>query len=94
MDLGYVSHEGLRIWAAKEASEVMQVLLTWQSGELYFEEGQQPPTDRLLVALAPTSLLPSTATPAAPTVASAAAPASTPTPTSPRAPARGFIYSP
>ena len=79
MDLGYVSHEGLRIWATKEASEVIQVLLKWQGGEIYFEEGQQPPTDRLLVALSPTSLLPSTATPTAPTVASAAVPASVPT---------------
>src|SRR6266852_5570974 len=62
MDLGYVSHERLRVWATKEASEVIHVLLTWQSGELYFEERQPPPTDRLLVALSPTSLLPSTAT--------------------------------
>ncbi len=66
MDLGYVSHERLRAWATKEASEVIHVLLTWQSGELHFEERQPPPTDRLLVALTPTSLLPSTATQASP----------------------------
>lgn len=65
MDLGYVSHERLRAWATKEACEVIQVLLTWQSGEISFEE-RQPPTDRLLVALSPTSLLPSTATPELP----------------------------
>jgi hypothetical protein len=64
MDLGYVSHEGLRAWATKEAGEVIQVLLTWQSGEVHFEDGLPPPPDRLLVALSATSLLPST--PAAP----------------------------
>ena len=66
MDLGYVSHERLRAWATKEACEVIQVLLTWQSGEISFEERQPPPDDRLLVALSPTSLLPSTATPQSP----------------------------
>src|SRR5258708_23155441 len=58
MDLGHVRHEGLRAWASKEASEVIQALLTWQSGELYFEDGIQPPTDRLLVALSLATLLP------------------------------------
>ncbi len=58
MDLGHVRHEGLRAWASKEASEVIQALLTWQSGELYFEDGIQPATDRLLVALSPATLLP------------------------------------
>jgi len=61
MDLGYVSHESLRAWAAKEASEVIQFLLTLQSGELYFEDGMQPPTDRLLVALSLATLLPGVA---------------------------------
>jgi len=58
MDLGHVSHEGLRAWATKQASEVIQVLLTWPTGEIYFEDGQQPTTDRLLIALSITSLLP------------------------------------
>src|SRR5947209_16379409 len=57
MDLGYVSHEGLRAWATKEAREVIQVLLKWQGGEIYFKDGWQPPTDRLLVALSPAALL-------------------------------------
>lgn len=60
MDLGYISHEDLRAWATKEASAVIQVLLTWPGGEIYFEDGIQPPADRLLVALSPCSLLPST----------------------------------
>jgi hypothetical protein len=58
MELGHVSHEGLRTWAAQEASNVLKVLLTWRKGNLYFEEGQQPPADRLLVALSCMSLLP------------------------------------
>jgi hypothetical protein len=57
MDLGHVSHEDLRAWASKEASEVIRILLTWQSGDLYFEDGIQPPTDRLLVALSLATLL-------------------------------------
>jgi hypothetical protein len=58
VDLGYVNQESLYNWAAKEASRVLQVLLTWSTGEIYFEEGMQPPADRLLIALSVTSLLP------------------------------------
>lgn len=65
MDLGHVSHEGLRAWATEEARGVIKVLLTWQSGEIFFEDGTQPPADRLLVALSPTTLLPPTPTIAA-----------------------------
>ena len=66
MDLGHMSHESLRAWATEEAREVIKVLLTWQSGEIYFEDGTQPPADRLLVALSPATLLspPPTAAPA------------------------------
>ncbi len=66
MDLGHISHEGLRAWATEEARGVIKVLLTWQSGEIYFEDGTQPPADRLLVALSPATLLPPTPTVAAP----------------------------
>jgi len=62
MDLGYVSHEAIRAWATNEASRVIQALLTWQSGSIYFEDGTQSPADRLLVALSPAVLLPSTPT--------------------------------
>ncbi len=51
MDLGYVSHEDLRAWATRKATEVLQVLLTWTSGEVHFDEGAFPPNGRLLVAL-------------------------------------------
>ncbi len=59
MELGYVSHEGLRTWATKEATSVLKILLSWRNGVLYFKDGQQPPADRLLVALSCMSLLPS-----------------------------------
>jgi Domain of unknown function (DUF4388) len=58
IDLGYLNQESLYTWAAKEASRVLQVLLAWTTGEIYFEEGQQPPADRLLIALSVVSLLP------------------------------------
>ncbi len=57
MDLGYVSHEDLRAWATRKATEVLQVLLTWTSGEVYFDEDATPPGDRLLVALSISTLL-------------------------------------
>ena len=59
IDLGHVNHEGLRTWAAKEASKVIRVLLTWPKGEIYFEDEVQPAAERLLISLPVTSLLPS-----------------------------------
>lgn len=59
MDLGYVSRDELRAWVAKEAVGVIQVLLTWSSGQIYFADGHQTPPGRLLVALSISSLLPS-----------------------------------
>lgn len=58
IDLGYVNQDSLYRWAMAEASQVIEALLTWTSGEIYFEEDQQPPTTRLLIALPITSLLP------------------------------------
>jgi len=60
MDLGYMSREAIRAWATNEARKVIQALLSWQSGKIYFEDGTQTPDDRLLVALSPAALLPST----------------------------------
>lgn len=57
MDLGHVSHEDLRAWATRKATEVLQVLLAWTSGEVYFDEDVTPPGDRLLVALSISALL-------------------------------------
>lgn len=64
MDLGYIGQEELRIWASNKALEVLQVILPWSSGEIYFEENVAPPADRLLVALSFTTLL--TALPTSP----------------------------
>ncbi|WP_052888170.1 DUF4388 domain-containing protein [Thermogemmatispora carboxidivorans] len=58
MELGYATREQLRAWAAREASRVLEVLLSWRSGEVYFEEGRTPPPSRLLVSLSPSALLP------------------------------------
>lgn len=59
IDLGHVSYESLYEWAAKEAADVINVLLTWPTGEFGFEEELQPPIDRLLISLPVSSLLPS-----------------------------------
>ncbi len=64
MDLGHVERESLRAWAAKEASQVLQELLTWTDGELYFEEEVSPPAGRLLVSLSFATLLSSLPAPA------------------------------
>jgi hypothetical protein len=57
MDLGYVDRAALRTWAEQQAISVLQLLITWATGEIYFEEHVAPPADRLLVALSITSLL-------------------------------------
>ena len=58
IDLGYLNQDSLYVWAAQEATKVLQVLLSWTTGEIYFEEGLQPPPDRLLIALTVSSLVP------------------------------------
>ncbi len=56
MDLGHVGHEELRGWFTRKATEVLQALLMWSSGEIYFEEDAVAP-DRLLVSVSISSLL-------------------------------------
>ena len=58
MELGHVSQEGLYEWSKKEAIDVLRVLLAWQTGDIFFEDGRQAPADRLLIALSCMSLLP------------------------------------
>jgi hypothetical protein len=58
IDLGYLNQDSLYIWATQEATRVLQVLLSWTTGEIYFEEGLQSPPDRLLIALTVSSLVP------------------------------------
>jgi Domain of unknown function (DUF4388) len=57
MDLGYADRAALRAWVEQQAVDVLQLLFTWSTGEIYFEEHVVPPADRLLVALSITSLL-------------------------------------
>lgn len=57
MDLGYVRREELRAWFARKATEVLQALLTWSSGEIYFEEDVVVSDDRLRANISVTSLL-------------------------------------
>lgn len=57
MDMGLVEHSTFRSWAAQKANDVLRALLTWTSGEMYFEDEVPPPPDRLLVALSVSSLL-------------------------------------
>ena len=58
IDLGYLNQDSLYVWAAQEATKVLRVLLSWTTGEIYFEEGLQTPPDRLLIALTVSSLVP------------------------------------
>ena len=58
IDLGYLNQESLYVWVAQEAIKVLQVLLSWNKGEIYFDESLQPPADRLLIALTVSSLVP------------------------------------
>lgn len=73
LERGYVGHEQLRTWSMKKALDVLQALLTWATGEVHFEEGIQPPPDRLLVALSISSLLAMVPTPSQPGYVSASA---------------------
>ncbi len=57
MDLGYVGHEELRMWASHNATEVLKVLLSWTNGQVSLAEETTPPPDRLLVALSISALL-------------------------------------
>ncbi len=72
MNLGFIGHETLRTWATQRASEVIQAILYWTQVQVRFEEEVMPPDDRLLVAVAVSTLLPVPSTPLRP--------ATTPTP--------------
>lgn len=76
---GYLSREMLRAWFAHEASQILQAVFSWPTGEIYFEEDRPTPPDRLLVAL-PISMLLEVLPPAA-----SRAPSTTSGPTPPSA---------
>ena len=54
---GYLSREVLRAWASHETSQILRTVLSWSSGEIYFEEDRPTPANRLLVALSISTLL-------------------------------------
>ncbi len=54
---GYLSREGLRAWSAHETTQILQAVLMWSAGSIYFEDDQPTPADRLLVALSVSTLL-------------------------------------
>ncbi len=58
IDLGYLHQDSLYVWVAQETKKILQVLLSWKIGEMYFDERLQPPSDRLLIALSVSSLVP------------------------------------
>jgi hypothetical protein len=58
IDLGHVNQQSLYRWALNEATRVIEALLAWTDGEIYFEDNQQPPAERLLIALSISALLP------------------------------------
>ncbi len=58
IDLGHINQQSLYLWAFSEASRVIEALINWADGEIYFEENQLPPSDRLLIALPVLSMLP------------------------------------
>jgi hypothetical protein len=45
--LGLIDQEQLTTWVRQETTEALQQVLTHSLGEIYFEEGVQPPADRL-----------------------------------------------
>jgi len=57
MDLGCVGRDQLRAWAIQKAVDVLRVILTWSSGDVYFEENTPPPADRLLVSMSVISII-------------------------------------
>jgi hypothetical protein len=54
---GYLSREVLRAWASHETSQILQTILSWPTGEVYFEDDRPTPADRLLIALSVATLL-------------------------------------
>ena len=57
MERGDVTRERLRAWTTEKSLLVLEAVLAWTSGEIYFEETTQPPNDRLLVSMSIMSLI-------------------------------------
>jgi hypothetical protein len=59
LERGIMGAGQFNAWARQEAIEIVQNLLTWSVGEVYFDEGVQPESNRFPLALHITSLIPS-----------------------------------
>jgi hypothetical protein len=57
LNLGHTTKEKLRAWSMQKTLPVLQALLVWSSGDIYFEEGMPTPSGRLLAAFSVESLL-------------------------------------
>ncbi|GCE25464.1 hypothetical protein KDA_09480 [Dictyobacter alpinus] len=57
MEQRYVSRDELRSWTINKTTDVFKVLLIWNTGEIYFDEHRDAPTDRLLVSMSISDLL-------------------------------------
>ena len=57
INLGYTAKEKLRSWSMQKVLDVLQVLLAWPGGDIYFDEDIPTPPDRLLAAFSVSALL-------------------------------------
>lgn len=57
INLGHTTKEKLRAWSMQKTLPVLQALLVWTSGDIYFEEDTPTPPGRLLAAFSIASLL-------------------------------------
>jgi hypothetical protein len=57
VNLGHTTKEKLRAWSMEKTLAVLQALLVWTSGDIYFEEDAPTPPGRLLAAFSVASLL-------------------------------------
>ncbi len=57
MEMGFIKREELRTWMTQKVTEVLRVLLTWNTGSIDFVEDVDEPSARLLVSLSISSFL-------------------------------------
>jgi tetratricopeptide (TPR) repeat protein len=56
-DSGYIEPEKLQKWVRYQIEEAVYHLFTWSQGTFYFEPGQRPDREQILVSIDPESLL-------------------------------------
>jgi hypothetical protein len=57
VNLGHTTKEKLRAWSMQKTLAVLQALLVWTNGDIYFEDDTPTPSGRLLAAFSIASLL-------------------------------------